>query len=323
MNDETRIDKACTLTLDVTPETIHPTESISLLAKVTCAPARDLSGRTVTIRDEAGNEVGRVELTELDGTVAAAPPLSVTAPSAVGTFGWTAELAPEGAPEGAPGGAPEGASGEAPELVSEPIRIQVTPHATHVVVWGVPTGVPAGTRFPVHVGIRCASGDMLPGEAFRILDHDGTELATGRVGDEPWPGTTALTYATLELDAPAAEGSYAWRIHTEASDHVAPHEAGSASFRVKVTPRPECRVTVETSDQRTGEPLEGLHVLMHPFRAVTDEHGVAVLDVPKGSYAVHVSGRRYLPFDEPLDVVDDATVTAQLELESDGESVGL
>lgn len=311
MNDETRIDAACTLTLDATPKTIHPGESTSLLTKVTCVPARDLRGRTVTIRDEAGSEVVRAELTEFDGTATEAPPLSVTAPSALGTVAWTAELAPETAPDGPP------------ELVSAPIRIEVAPHATHVAVWGVPTGVPAGERFPAHVGIRCASGELLTGEAFRILDHEGTELATGRVGDEPWPGTTALAYASVELPAPAPEGSYTWQVRTEASDRVTPHEAGSASFRVKVTPRPECRVRVETSDQSTGEPLEGLHVLMHPFRAVTDADGVAMLDVPKGSYTVHVSGRRYVPFHEPLDVSDDATVTAQLELEVDGESVGV
>lgn len=311
MNDETRIDDACTLTLDATPQAIHPGESTTLLIKVACVPARDLRGRTVTIRDEAGDEVGRVELTEFGGAATEAPPLSVTAPSAVGTFGWTAELASDEAPDGPP------------ELVSAPIRIEVAPHATHVAVWGVPTGVPAGERIAAHVGIRCASGDMLVGEAFRILDHDGTELATGRVGDEPWPGTTALAYASVELGAPTSEGSYTWQVQTEASDRVTPHEAGSASFRVKVTARPDVRVRVVTAEKATGEPLKGLHVLMHPFRAVTDEDGVAVLDVPKGSYAVHVSGRRYVPFHERLDVAEDTTVTARLELETDGESVGL
>jgi hypothetical protein len=55
--------------------------------------------------------------------------------------------------------------------------------------------------------------------------------------------------------------------------------------------------------------------VMHPYRAVTDERGVAKLMVAKGEYKLFVSQTRYLTFDLPIEVTADITATAGLELE--------
>jgi hypothetical protein len=54
---------------------------------------------------------------------------------------------------------------------------------------------------------------------------------------------------------------------------------------------------------------------MHPYRAVTDERGVAVVRVAKGEYKLFVSQIRYLTFGLPVEVTADMTARAELYLE--------
>ena len=79
--------------------------------------------------------------------------------------------------------------------------------------------------------------------------------------------------------------------------------------------RPEYVVTVETVDKASQTPLSGARVVMHPYRAVTDERGVAEVRVAKGAYKLFVSQTRYVTFGLPLEVTADMTARAELELE--------
>jgi hypothetical protein len=54
---------------------------------------------------------------------------------------------------------------------------------------------------------------------------------------------------------------------------------------------------------------------MHPYQAVTDEHGVAEVPVAKGTYQLFVTQTDYLTFGLPVAVTEDMTVRAELELE--------
>ena len=113
--------------------------------------------------------------------------------------------------------------------------------------------------------------------------------------------------AEIELDAPAGEGLYTWSVKG--------HEEGFTSFGVRVVNAPECLVRVEAVDQITQTPISGARVVMHPYKAVTDERGVAEVRMARGAYKLFVSQTRYLTFALPVDVTADMTARAELDIE--------
>lgn len=189
------------------------------------------------------------------------------------------------------------------------------PHTTNVVVWDVASAVVAGERFRIKVGIKCSDECDLTKSDFEIHDHEGTRAATGTLTGERWPGTTGLYVAEVELEAPAAEGLYTWSVKIPASDGEIPHAEGSTSFGVRVVSHPDYLVTVEAFDRETQQPLSAARVVMHPYKAVTDEHGRAEVRVAKGTYTLFVSQTRYLTFGMPVDVTADMTARAELDVE--------
>ncbi|HEX6994899.1 MAG TPA: hypothetical protein VF339_12210 [Gammaproteobacteria bacterium] len=189
-------------------------------------------------------------------------------------------------------------------------------HARSIVVWDVPSAIERGATFSVKVGIKCSAECVPDTWVFGIRDHEGRVRASRRVGPEPWPGTAALFYAEAELEAPASEGLFAWEAFAPAIDGDGDdvgHGDACAKFSVRVVPAPECRLTVVAIDKESRSPVAGAKVVVHPYRAITDERGVAELRVPKGPFRLFVSGRDYFPFRHDADAVEDVTVTAELE----------
>jgi hypothetical protein len=184
----------------------------------------------------------------------------------------------------------------------------VTPHTTSVVVWDVPSAIVVGERFRIKVGIKCSNECHLTNTDVGIYDDEGRQVATGTLADERWPGTTGLYVAEVELDAPAGEGLYTWSVRGQ-------HAEGSSSFGVRVVSPPDCLVRVEAVDHITRAPLSGARVVMHPYKAVSDEHGVAEVRVAKGAYTLFVSQTGYLTFGLPVDVQADMTARTELSLE--------
>jgi hypothetical protein len=130
-----------------------------------------------------------------------------------------------------------------------------------------------------------------------------------------WPGTSALYVAETELEAPADEGLYTWSVRVPACDVGAPHAEGAVSVGVRAVSHPDCLVKVEVIDKDSGVPLPGARVVMHPFRAVTDDRGFAELRVATGAYTLFVSQTRYLTLGLPVEVTSDMTASAELCLE--------
>ena len=95
---------------------------------------------------------------------------------------------------------------------SAPISFTVKPHTTSVVAWDIPSAVVVGERFRIKVGIKCSSECDLTNRDFGIYDHEGTQVATGMLSGDLWPGTTGLYVAEVELEAPAEEGLYTWSV---------------------------------------------------------------------------------------------------------------
>ena len=204
-------------------------------------------------------------------------------------------------------------------------------HDVNVVAWDIPTAIVVGEKFTIRIGIKCAQECDLANTDFGIFDEKGTQVAAGRLPAERWPGTTGLHVAEVELEAPAAEGLYTWSVKTpsaklgaspsttlaagpEAEGEIA-HAEESINFGVRVVGRPEYLVTVETVDGADQTPLSGARVVLHPYRAVTDERGIAKVRVAKGAYKLFVSQTRYITFGLPVEVEADMTARAELYVE--------
>jgi len=139
--------------------------------------------------------------------------------------------------------------------------------------------------------------------------------ATAPLSGDRWPGTTGLYFAEVELEAPAEEGLYTWSVKCAESDDGIPHDEGSVDFGVRVVGRPEYVVKVETVDKESRIPLSGARVVMHPYRAVTNERGIAEVWVVKGAYKLFVSQTSYITFGLPVEVTADMTARVELDLE--------
>jgi hypothetical protein len=194
-------------------------------------------------------------------------------------------------------------------------------HHRSIVVWDVPNAVGRGETFAVAVGLKCSEGCEPDTWLIGICDHEGRLLASRRVGLEPWPGTTRLYHVRAELAAPDVEGLFAFEAFAPAietdDDTECAHAEARASFNVRVVTAPECRLTVIALDRHSKKPIEGAKVVVHPYRASTDERGIAELRVPKGAFRLFVSGRKHCTFRYDGDVAGDATVTAELEADAE------
>lgn len=296
-----------TCVVDVSPQLVDAGAEMTLHGTVSCTPARDLRGDRLLIKDDAGVDVGSIEIAHFDGETNETNEFVVKAPVKVGEYVWSVVY----------------------EGTSTPISFSVKPHTTSVVVWDIPTAVVTGEKFRTKIGIKCSSECPFTDRNFGIYDHEGTRIASGTLSGDHWPGTT-LYSAEVELEAPAAEGLYTWDVKCPGSDvgmsganasptgrsnKVMPHGEGCISFGVTVVSNPEYAVLVETIDMASQTPLSDARVVMHPYRAITDERGVAELRVAKGAYRLFVSQTRYLTFSLPIEVIANMTVKAELELE--------
>jgi hypothetical protein len=223
-----------------------------------------------------------------------------------------------------------GAIDESPDVVDA--GEETRSHETNVVVWDIPSAIVVGERFRIKVGMKCSAECDLANSEFGIYDEglqgseegsgirdqgsrEGKRVATGTLSGDVWPGTTGLHVAEVELEAPAAEGLYTWSVRSLESDAEIPHADGSVSFGVRVVSHPEYLVTVETVDKENQTPISGARVVMHPYKAVTDERGIAQVRVAKGAYRLFVSQSRYLTFGLSVEVDADMTTRAELYVE--------
>jgi hypothetical protein len=132
------------------------------------------------------------------------------------------------------------------------------------------------------------------------------------VADNIWPGTDAVYFIEMEVQAPLAPGEYQWQVKTPEWNSGAPHAAGSFAFAIKVLSPPNHQVTVEAFDSETKSPIKGAHVLLHPYRAYTDERGVAKLKVAAGKYKLFISGFNYIAYQAMIEAAGDIATRAEL-----------
>jgi hypothetical protein len=191
------------------------------------------------------------------------------------------------------------------------------PHSTRIVVWDAPPAVECGAAFKLKVGVKCAAECGAGARRVEIRDGDGRSIGSAAVGDVPLAGTSALHYAELELRAPATEGLHAWEARSaevvDVATGRATHSAASAGFQVRAVRAPECLLKVVAVDARTYAAIPGAKVVVHPYHALTNEHGIAELRLPKGAYRLFVSCRERFPFRSDGELAGDVTIRAELD----------
>jgi hypothetical protein len=188
-------------------------------------------------------------------------------------------------------------------------------HAAELTVWDLPSAIVAGERFKAMVGVRCSGGCNLGGRELSLFDQQGSRVGTAKLGRDVWPGTEALYVAEVEAAAPPAAGSHEWQVKTAGWDSEPPHAAGSFPLGLRVVDPPDCLVTVKAVDRESQTPIQGACVVMHPYRATTDENGVAKVRVARGQYDILVSGSRHIPVYTSVEVTTDLTTSAELDAE--------
>jgi len=196
----------------------------------------------------------------------------------------------------------------------------VEPHAVELTVWDVPAAAEAGERFKVAVGARCSAGCDLGGRELSLFDQEGSPAGTVKLGHAIWPGTEALYFAEVEARAPLEAGSHQWEAKIAGWDAELPHAPGSFPLIVRVVSSPDCEVTVRAVDREKQTPIKGARVVMHPYRAVTDDNGIARVRVARGQYDILVSGPQYLPACASVEVTADLITSAELDADQPWES---
>jgi hypothetical protein len=159
-----------------------------------------------------------------------------------------------------------------------------SPHEASLAVWDLASPLVIARPTALKIGIACPSGCSLSGTTIDIRDEKGSTIASGRIGSEPWPDTLALYWVELDVAAPETEGTHAWSIHATSRDAV--HPPLESIVRLVTSRPPEHRVTFEVIERGSGTPLAGVELRVGPFRAVTDDGGIACVDVPGGIYEV-------------------------------------
>lgn len=298
----------CTCTVESSPSVVDAGAVMTVRCRVACPHGCDLTGLRVSIRDQDDAELASTELTAFDGEAYVTDELVLIAPLTLEEHVRAAVLVVE----------------ENAEILHHATPTEfsfaVTAHAARINVWGIPSAIVAGERFSFKVGVKCSAGCNLSGRELSIFDHEDTQVGVGNLSDDVWPGTSALHFAEITADAPAGPGNYSWHVETPGSDGGIPHAAGSAPFAVRVVRLPDCEVMIEAVDRDKQTPIKGAQVVMHPYRTVTDENGLARMMVAKGDYKILVSGSKYVPVRTTVSVMANVTTKAELSLEPPRES---
>jgi hypothetical protein len=326
-----------TCAVEVSPHEVDAGGELTVTVRASCPDGCDLQGHAVSIRNDEGEELaatalGATELgaaesvasepafsepatsesdgaadTEIERNVYTTGAVTLQAPLDVGEHVWRAVLA-----------AVE-REGVLHDQTAVTFSFTTKAHAASVNVWGVPSAIPVGDSFGFKVGIKCSAGCNLAGREVTILDHGGAPVAAGILRGDPWPDTSALYFVELQAKAPGETGDYRWCVETPGSEKGVPHAAGSSTFAVKIVAPADHEVTVEAFDGESNAPIKGAHVLLHPYRAFTDDSGVAKVRVAKGTYKLFVSGFNYIAYENVIDVANNIAIRAELTAEPEGQ----
>lgn len=284
--------------IESAPAELDAGSEVALKLHLTPPEDAQIEGRTLTLHDAEGEEIGSTVLGPPGDDGRATAEFAFQAPEETGTLKLTAALSDR--------------EGRETEL---PLTLTVVPHATRVLVWDIPSAVPEGEAFAVTVGVKCSSVCDLSGHPVEIRDGEGRVMGQANLGETPKPGTSNLYCTQVELAAPLRQGLQHWSVAAPAAERMPEHAEGGTSFGVSVVAPPDVTLRVEVADSKTGEPLPRANVVLHPYRAVADENGVAEIRVTRGEHNIFVSAPGYYPVRRVAELTEDFSTRAELEKE--------
>ena len=271
---------------------------VILKIKVSCPEGCDLRG--IPVKVMAADEVVVIsELATYDETIKETENFALKAPEQVGEHAWTILFLRREI---------EGVVHEESCLV---VSFTTRPHTTSMAVWDVPSPVVMNRSFKVKAGVKCSAACPLAGQLIEVCDEAGTRIGESRLGETPWPGTSALYVADVELAAPATEGMASWSARFAAREAGLPHAEASAAFSFRTARPPEHRVTVKVTEKDTKAPLENVDVRLGVYRASTDARGLASLELPGGVYDLDAWKAGYETFPRTVEVGKDLMVQVE------------
>ena len=185
-------------------------------------------------------------------------------------------------------------------------------HATSIAVWDVGSPVILDTDFKIKVGVKCALGCSLAGQAVEVFDHEGAEAAIAILGPAPYSETIALYWSEVGLRAPASKGTYKWQVRLCKPSLESAHDDASFTFGFSVAGKPEHAVTIEVVNRDTSAPVANARVTLRPYGGHTDSNGVTNLAAAAGDYVLYVTKGEYDNFRTNVTVTGDTTVRAEL-----------
>jgi hypothetical protein len=154
-------------------------------------------------------------------------------------------------------------------------------HALTLAVWDLPSPVVIGRPLALKVGAKCSHGCNLTGATVEIRNDAHTIVGSARMGPTRWDGTSALYWTHVELTGPDAAGPACFTAAIAAVEgHL--HQGVSSTFRFIAVNPPEHVVTLTVTNKDTG--VAGAEVRVGPFRAATNEEGMASIELPSGTF---------------------------------------
>jgi hypothetical protein len=287
------------------PPQVDAGTAIGFKVKVSCPSGCDLRGNTVRVVDQDRTVAKEVALTSFEEGKNETNGFTVEGPIEPGQCTWSVVFPAQDV------------GGVLHDESSTPVLFSVRPHATIMTVWDIPSPVAVNDKFKIKVGVKCSVGCNLTDNKIAVYGQRRKKVAVGTLGGVPWPGTSALYWTELGLEAPGAEGHYRWRAKFAQPGLDLPHQEASHDFAFTAAPAPQHTVTVQVIAQDTKTPISNAQVLLrpqggYPYRAFTDDSGLATLRVPEGQYQLHVSKTFRRPQRRSLEVRENAAIKLEL-----------
>jgi len=170
---------------------------------------------------------------------------------------------------------------------------------TSLAVWDVPMPVTAGERFAIKVGVKSALGRALAGASVEVSASSGAVVASGALGDAPWPGTEALYWTSLDVPAPAKP---------EVTSYTVRCDGAETWFSVVAAERPGYTLKVQITERASKAALDGVEVRLGPFHARTDKAGRAALHVCRGAYQLQLWRTAHIAQPTSINVAGDVSL---------------
>jgi hypothetical protein len=193
-------------------------------------------------------------------------------------------------------------------------------HTASLAVWDVPVAAAAGEAFSVKAGVKSSGRARLGGARVEVCDGAGAVVASGLLGDTPWPGSEALYWTEIALQAPDAPATLTLTADFDGNANE-PHDPASSGFSINVVACAEHTLTVTVAAE--GAPLADAVVRLGPYRAPTDAAGTAKVRLAKGQYDLVVWKTGYAMTATPVAIEADAAITVATKpvTEEDADAV--